>query len=399
MGAEKTIHKIFPIPTPKSDRQVVMSYPDGLKVPLGQGSEQIREDIIQTVSYVKKNGPILEEVKRNDPKYSFVNPDNEYHEFYQYLLREQNTARSTNVAKGDLEPLENMKPKVPQEPYAFSFMSYDKNVARRDLEAIKLAAGFCIANEKADYLEKMKNRFKDDPKFGFLCPGHALNSTFVQFLNQYKQVKANILAPPMFQLKKKEDFKNIILKRSFQRGEYREYEKEVRAAKDETLKLHKIQFAAIDWSNFKVLTNVTLPTSQEPELMLPKPLNFSKLSIKRIDQGNELELFETSEKDVSNKDIEPSGRKRKIRAAGETRLKRRNTASPNANNSHKHLIKCPLTQKMIPEENFDKHLRVLLGDPHYKLEREKYEAKHKLTNLTSNEVYENIKKIAKKSTN
>lgn len=64
----------------------------------------------------------------------------------------------------------------------------------------------------------------------------------------------------MFQLKKK-DFKNIILERSFQRGDYREYEIEVRVAKDETLKLHQIQFAAKDFNENSILKYSLLNTN------------------------------------------------------------------------------------------------------------------------------------------
>ena len=79
----------------------------------------------------------------------------------------------------------------------------------------------------------------------------------------------------------------------------------------------------------------------------------------------------------------------KIRAAGETRTKRDIAQTENGDKR----IKCPITGKLIPESQFDTHLKVLLSDPMYKEERKKYEDKHKLTNLSSTEVYENIKKL------
>lgn len=376
-----------------------MEYPDEMIVLQSVEEKSIRDTILKTVSYVKLNGRSFEEKLRDDPRFSFVHPSDENYALYQYMLK-QNLSIIENdglkVKTGN--DVNEAKTKLPQEPYAFSFMNYDRNISRLDLEIIRTTARFCVANENINYLEKMKSQFIEDPQFGFLNPDHILNGIFIQFMNQYKQVKSNVLGLPVFDFKK-EDYKNVILRRSFQRAEFNEYSKELLSEKDKALHLQKIQFAAFDWTRFKLLDKVALPTSSDSDI--PEPLDFSQLSLKKIDKGDEPELFKqiNYQNEENDKETDTKVRKRKIKAAGETRLKKRNvTNGPNASgtrNAGEKLIKCPISHKMIPEGKFDRHLQILLGDPHYKIEREKYEAKHKLTNLTSTEVYENIKRIAK----
>ena len=371
-----------------------------MKTSSKESSDAVIEAILETVAYIKKNGIYLEEKLRNDPKFSFVNPNDEFYDFYQDQLNDSGVVTIDNENSrnnDDNDTSRSPKSKEPIEPYPFSFISYDKNITRKDLEIIKVAAAFCVANKDSSYLEKMRLRFDGDSKLKFLDPSHVLNGVFIQFLNQYKQVKRNILGPPMFYPNKNEDFKYTILRRSFQRAEYEEYKKELQDENHRALKLLKVQFAAFDWTHFKVLDKITLPANDETELDIPQPLDFSQLSVKRIDQRPEIHLFK-NETDVKEKENGESKRgKRKMKAAGETRLKKRNTSPSTSENVKKQFIECPISHKMIPETKFDKHLQILLGDPHYKSEKEKYEAKHKLTNLTSNEVYENIKKIARNS--
>ncbi|CAR27488.1 hypothetical protein ZYGR_0I07630 [Zygosaccharomyces rouxii] len=340
-----------------------MNIPDGIPVP---EDASLKETITKTAAYAKQNGPSFVEKLKNDDRFSFTDPDNEYYEYFQHILS-----------------YDTDKSLLPREPYPFSFTSYDKNLSPRDLEIIKAAAAFCVANEDLNYLDKMRQQFGSNPQFGFLNPDHSLNETFIHFMNQYKQVKKNTLDPPAFDYLN-EDYKSVILRRSFQRAEYREYAKELENEKKQVSRLQKIQFSAYDWTNFKVVHTLTLSNTSN------EPLNFAELSLRRINKTSEIPLF--SGKEFSTNTETTKNRKRKVKAAGETRIKRRR-ADENSRD-----IQCPITHKMIPEDKFDRHLQILLGDPHYKTEREKYKAKHRLTNLSSDEVFENIKNIARNTT-
>lgn len=345
------------------------------------------ETISKTSRYVAENGVSLEEKLKEDARFSFVNPEDPHHHIYQRMLQDEQNIRLTGVTMVEKNP-------EPQEPYAFSFMSYAKKLTQRDLEIIKLSAAYCAANEDIDYLEKMRQKFGEDDLFGFLKPSHALNETFVHFLNQYKKVKSGQLGPPYFELKN-EDFKYRILHRGFERAKFDEYSKELKSEKKRNLHLQKVQFAAFDWTKFKIVHEYTIPTSDSPETS--EPLDFGQLALRRLGSADGSDIFEKiqEQEQAQDKATGSKSRKRKVRAAGETRLKRRNIGESAKSMASNKFIECPISHKMIPEEKFDKHLQVLLVDPHYKVEREKYEAKHKLSNLSSNEVYENVKRIAK----
>ncbi|GAV53481.1 hypothetical protein ZYGR_0AI07650 [Zygosaccharomyces rouxii] len=340
-----------------------MNTPDDIPIP---EDESLKETIIKTATYAKQNGSPFVEKLKNDDRFSFTNPEDVYYQYFQYILNHGNE-----------------KVIAPREPYPFAFTSYDKNLTPKDLEIIKAAAAFCVANEDLNYLEKMRKQFGNDPQFGFLNPNHSLNETFIQFMNQYKQVKENTLGPPAFDYLN-EDYKSVILRRSFQRAEYREYSKELENEKKEASRLQKIQFSAYDWTNFKVVHTLELSNTEN------EPLNFAELSLRKINKTSELPLFSGDEPTTNSETTK--NRKRKVKAAGETRIKKRRADDNNRE------IQCPITNKMIPEDKFDRHLKILLGDPHYKMEREKYKAKHKLTNLSSDEVFENIKNIARNTT-
>lgn len=350
--------------------------------------DSIRETITKTARYVADNGSGLEEDLMQDPRFSFVKPGDENFAYYQEILSKQRSFKASE----DEGMKQDRKCRIPQEPYPFSFSNHDEDITQRDLEIIKLAAAYCVANESTNYLQKMRDEFKEDELFGFLNNSHALHGTFIQFVNQYKQVKSNTLGPPFFDWKIG-DYKFEILQRSFQRAEFNVYSKELKSERDRASHLRKVQFAAFDWANFKVVNKVTVPTTGLEDL--PQPLDFKTLASKRL-QKTDLEGLFDAEKQEDSK-AGSKTKKRKLRAAGSTRLKMRQVDSASRSESDSKFIKCPITQKLIPEDAFDKHLQVLLVDPHYKADRERYEAKHKLTNLRSTEVYENIKRVARHS--
>lgn len=391
-----------------------------LKVPVEISvpqDESVLETVLKTTGYVLRNGAAFEERLRanEDAKFAFVKPGNEYHDYYQYLLRSAGYASELAPSRSDSEKhttdehiadertsdrQRSPNNSLPREPYPFVFSSYNKGVSPRDLAVIKTTAAFCAANKDADCVVALKHRYAEDKQFGFLNPEHSLNQTFISFVNQYTQILSGELGP-LTELG--EDYKKTILQRSFQRAEYQEFSLELKASRKRLLEAHKIKFAAVDWENFTVVGTFALDDTQDGDV-LPAPVSFAELSCRALDAG-ELELFAGNEAALQGTGAEetpeagpkPSKNKKKksikIKAAGETRLKRSN-AQAEANPRPKQ-IECPITHRMVPEEKFDRHLQILLSDPNYKEEREKYEAKHKLTNLTTDEVYQNIKRIAR----
>lgn len=83
----------------------------------------------------------------------------------------------------------------------------------------------------------------------------------------------------------------------------------------------------------------------------------------------------------------------KIRSYGETRFKR------GQQSQGEKLVECPITGKLIPESNFERHMQILLRDPKYKQEKLNYESKIKNSNLSTSEVVNNIKNLFKPKNN
>ncbi|CCD24817.1 Prp21p NDAI_0D05040 [Naumovozyma dairenensis CBS 421] len=289
---------------------------------------------------------------------------------------------------------------VPKEPFSFIFSNYHKDVTNKDLQIIRITAEYFVANEITDLnslLVQLKESFEDISQFNFCKADHPLNDLFLAFINQYKQIKIcrSATAPPCIKnTGKDESSQNEFLQRCFKRSIFNEYAKEYHTEKEEANKLQKIQFYSFNWTKFKVVGKIIVDGIDETTV--PEPLDFKMLSLKNINNTistlfNEPTAFKVAESEPGKK----SKRKLNVRGAGETRRKK-NKNSPNLSTENGRMIECPITHKMVEADNFDKHLRILLSDPNYKQEREKYEAKHRLTNLTTDEIFENIQRIVQK---
>lgn len=273
----------------------------------------------------------------------------------------------------------------PKEPYPFVFSTYNDKLNLKDLEIIKATARFCVLNGSEEFLNQIKLKYGDDPKFAFLRTNHTLNSVLTDFMNQYEQILSKEFGPST---QFSGPLKASLMVRAFKRAEFRELQEELNMRMRETNKRTRLRFASYDWSKFEIRSTVKLSENLGD---LPECLSFQDIKESVLSRSNT--LFE----EISN---EPSGirsKKKKgmnIRAAGETRLKRKLDQVT----VREAEIKCPITGKMIPESQFDKHLKILLSDPSYKEERERFEMKHRLTNLSTSEVYENVKNLVESET-
>ncbi|GMG26172.1 unnamed protein product [[Candida] boidinii] len=87
-----------------------------------------------------------------------------------------------------------------------------------------------------------------------------------------------------------------------------------------------------------------------------------------------------------------------IKAAGVSRLQQQNTTGDSSAvkydvNGEK-LLRCPISNQLIPESKFAQHIQILLRDPRYKDEKQRYESKYKYANdYSGDQVYENIKNL------
>lgn len=115
------------------------------------------------------------------------------------------------------------------------------------------------------------------------------------------------------------------------------------------------------------------------------------------------EALEEDKEDAKNDSAKrriPAGLK--VKAAGESRLLKRKYQQMNSNEilidpvSKEKLLRCPLTDKLVPESKFQNHINTLLRDPKYEEEKARYESKFKFgSNLSTSQVYENIQTLFK----
>ncbi|KAM3124793.1 hypothetical protein CJJ07_000607 [Candidozyma auris] len=377
---------------------------------------QIRDTIDKTVEYVLKNGKSFEErlLKNNtDDKFSFINSDSPYHEYYKAQLTKKN-----NTKDGPKEKKEDEK--TLEKPDELLFLIDLPPISAYDLDVVKLTALYvaCNTSRHADALFKYMESRGDRSQFAFLKRSHSLHPLFMKLVKQYKAVVDLVENPEENQDSKKlqealaEENTNLFQK-AYNRAVY-EQKHEIKKKTEETERKNKqLHYASIDWQNFTFVAKVNFDAVDEvSELAVPlmrEDIVYRSLQsrakeievptaqprkLPSIETGEEnQEVEETKKDDGITPEIKqhkvPKGMK--IKAAGEFRLKKKKEES-------KRTIKCPITGKQIPEAEFDTHLRVLLRDPRYQEQRNNFMKKNFTyeSNLTTDQVYENIKRLVKK---
>ncbi|CDO92805.1 unnamed protein product [Kluyveromyces dobzhanskii CBS 2104] len=346
-----------------------ISIPDGIQVPK---EDSVKKEICKAVNYVLRNGATFEE-KLESENIDFVQPGGKHNDYYTYLLEHQKMAQNKAMSKGSDVDSE------PTEPHPFVFSNYRTDIGQKDLELMKATAHFCVINSETNYLEALRERYANDPRFAFLRFDHSLNSTLIDLINQYEQILSEEYGPIAAV---DEPFKCTVLRRAFKRAEFQQFQDEIKEKLQSTMKKSRIRFSAYEWDKFELVETISF--NDDDIEQLPPALDFENLKKTRLTKA--VDIFRTEPAAA------PQRRKKKqmnIRKAGETRLKREGTQEAN----NEPLIKCPITGRLIPESKFDSHLKILLSDPEYKEARDKYESKHRLTNLSTSDVYQNIKKL------
>lgn len=375
--------------------------------------QQTKEDINKTVEYLRQYGPEFLEKLRGDVRFEFIEENSPYHSYFISQYQDNNKSHvpdSVLSSNGEVDE----EGKEVEEPYEFRFSRYSRSLTKRDFEIIRQVALLCAINEDVNYLDKIKQAYGSDEKLSFLNKQHPLNSVFFDLLQQYKLIIKQDIIPPAIAFpknnkknKKHIDLKQIVLDRCFRRAEYAEYTKKLQDVKHKIAHERKIHFAAIKWTEFKVIASMAKLHRE------PKPaIKFNELIISTIDGKNSaLSVFDTAtgkelpsleQREEASTEKKTNKKKMKIRAAGETRLKKRK-ASEAPSDDHpaekkgKRMVRCPITNNLIEEDKFDQHIRTILNDPTiYAEEKKKYKQSHSLSNLTSDEVYQNIKRLGKR---
>lgn len=381
---------------------------------------EVLATIEKTVGYIRKNGPSFEERLRNsgNPKFSFLKPDDAHHHEYLQRLNSDSTPTQT----GDIEVNET----VP-EPRKLLFQIEIPPISEYDLDILKLAALF-VARNGPEYGSKLLSHQRgrnSGAQFGFLDSKHSLNGVFHAYVYQYRLAIGSLRAQLQDELslndeKFKEDLKlvdqllspdySIVLdacRRAFHRKQNRMRSRNEKVAQQE----RQTRFASIDWQDFSLVGKLEFDVIDEVS-ELPPPLTRNEVIYRSLktrqdgvlgsrkrpaenDENDENEENEENEEHetetTADKPATPAKLPgMKIRAAGESRLRKHQKTEPT--------IKCPISGIMVPELQFDSHLKSLLRDPRYQEQQDNYIKKNfkYASNLTTDQVYDNIKRIAKR---
>lgn len=375
---------------------------------------EVRAAIEKSVAFVKKNGPGFEErLRKNDTQnqFSFLNPDDKYHQYYQQCLKEPQEQNIEN------EP--TAQPSRPQrqaeKPTDLLFMTEIPPISTRDLEIVKATALYSACNppKNTDALLRYMERKGNRSQFAFLNKNHTLHGLYQSYVKQYGEiVKKSRGEKDAASIDAAFRTREQLFRAAYNRAAYEVNHKIKRKTQEASERSHQKHFASIDWQDFSFVKKFSFTAVDEVK-ELPKPLKRSDLMVRSLDsrakvielkaEDKPVDKTEESEKIGDEKEKvtqeESVGAKApkgmKIRAAGESRLKRKPTA---AGSSTEKLIECPITGQHIPEHQFDTHLKTLLRDPRYKEQQENFVRKNftHASNLTNDQVYENIKRLVKK---
>lgn len=310
--------------------------------------------------------------KKTDKNIELIEIDHKYNDYLEYCVKKL-IPRCSHYY--------HLKKNTNFKPSDFNFSSYNDNLPIKQLEILKSTALFCARNQGRNYISRLQKTYLDNPYFQFLNPSNKLNRSFNSFINQYEKL---ISGEYKKVLEVGKDYKHKILSKAFRRAQYNEQEEVAKQRKDNEHEKMKVKFAAIEWNKHEVIGKFNVEEKDITE-NLPTAIDFSELKKCSLTK-NFCDIF------ISHEKTAPTKQKLKkkqvtVKAAGETRIKRKlESSQPN-------MIQCPITNKMIAEKQFQKHLNILLTDPNYKSEREKYKAANKLKNITCENVYQNIKKV------
>ncbi|GAD92210.1 pre-mRNA splicing factor, putative [Paecilomyces variotii No. 5] len=265
--------------------------PEGVVLP----PKDIRAIVEKTAGYVARNGAIFEdrvrEKEKNNPKFSFLNPNDAYAPFYQWRLSEIREGRGTAVSAGRPGEVaaapEPETPKGPAQPPDFHFSARMPIINAQDLEVVKLTALF-VAKRGKSFMTALSQRETRNFQFDFLRPQHSLYQFFSRLVDQY----TILLRPDHTELPETRRIGELeynvknkyhVLERAKQRAEWVKFQEQQKQKKEEEEEKEKIEYAQIDWHDFQVVETV-LFTEADDQAELPPPTSLNDIQSASLEQ-------------------------------------------------------------------------------------------------------------------
>lgn len=317
LSLEKIVVPPRPRPHPQPDDQLdakmatATSNGDGaaaldeLKPPAGVvlPPREIRNVLEKTAGYVARNGPVFEDRIRDkeqqNPKFSFLNPDDAYNAFYRWRLEEIRAGRGTAVAAGRAGEAAAApeKPRGPPKPPDFAFSARMPRINQKDMEVLRVTAMFVARNGRG-WMTQLAQREAGNPQFQFLIPNHTFHNFFQHLVDQYTTlIRAHGLGGEGGKLKEERaaelrrnvEDKYHVLARARERAEYAKHEQAERQLKEEEEVKKQEDFERTDWNDFVVVETITF-TATDATANLPPPTTLSDLQYASLEERNKLSI-------------------------------------------------------------------------------------------------------------
>ncbi|KAM0513807.1 hypothetical protein ACHAPE_007406 [Trichoderma viride] len=275
---------------------------DDIKAPAGVvlPPREIRNILEKTAGYVARNGSVFEdrirEKERQNPKFSFLSPDDAYHAYYLWRLSEIRAGRGTDIAAGrvgeSIAPVPE-KPKGPPKPPDFQFCARMPHINQKDLDVIRLTALF-VAKNGRQFMTQLAQRETGNPQFQFLMANHTFHNFFQHIVDQYTLLlRASGLDGEGGKLQEEQTAElelNIkdkfhVLQRAKERAEYLKYQETERKNKEAEEEVEKAEFARIDWGDFVIVETITF-SDEDDNTNLPPPTTLGDLQYASLEDRN-----------------------------------------------------------------------------------------------------------------
>lgn len=388
-------------------------------------SKGLRASMEKTIGFIMKNGPDFEKkLIENDKNgmFSFLDPKDSHHEFYLNLLEKARKAKKPEPSQLQTENTEQKKRIV-----ELSFISNMPPMSLRDMKIMRLTAQAVAVNgnDYADSFYRHAEKTGRKNQFAFLRKNHTYHPLYENYVNWYRGlIDFSGVAGSKLERKILDSLQvteDELLGRSLERAAYEKKNKLKKENQEAEVMARQEHYASINWQDFAYVARVkfdaidevselsapltleevmsrslaTKNKNLELEKLASRPQKPEELVVEEKDDGNSalnepmLTLNYGGPKGVSGHKV-PEGMK--VKAKGESRLKRKLMPAPRK-------ILCPFTGEQILEAEFDSHLRVILRDPRYQEQQENYMRKNfsYASNLTTEQVYENIKNLVRSS--
>ncbi|UKJ90366.2 splicing factor 3 subunit 1 [Theileria orientalis] len=290
-------------------------------------------------------------------------------------------------------------------------------ISSLDLEIIKNTALF-VARNGHKFLVDLNKREKNNPQYDFLNPSHYLFSFFSNITDSYTKC----LVPPKSQIEKLNQIgkdRLYYLQLCQKRADWDANEAEKLESEEARKQEEKMEMMSLDWYSFFIAETIKFSDVDED---LPVPIDFSNPdALLRFSYNSlfapkaEVELKEVLVKDISEIDskidlseqlvrpevpvekveppLKPETEEASVQPSkfsdppvstkpvrddtrivqdGDEVIKVKKTYSRTKKSSDTVMQKCPITGQMVPSSEMSEHLRILLLDPKWKEQKDKF---------------------------